>query len=406
MRRRVVITGIGVISSIGTGKEAFIEGLKKGKDGVKQIPYFDTSEYKVNRAAIVEGFDKKEYVMRDEKVEKERANVYALYGAKEAVEDSRLVLAGYDSDRLGVSLATSLASIDGKDQFNTYFLSSGYEGIDEKLVFETCSTMSGCVAKEYGIQGPSVTISTACAAGTNSVGYAFDMIQNDVCDAVITGGVDPFSRLSYSGFLSLMTITSDKISPFDENRSGIDIGEGAAVMIVEALETALKRGAHIYAEILGYGISNDAYHATSPDPNAGGAIRSMSECIKQAGIGIEDVNYINAHGTGTKVNDPMELLAIKSVFGDKAKNIPISSSKSMFGHTLGCAGSIEIMVCALAIENNFLPPTINTINPITDYNNYDFSLGTTREYKINAAISNSFAFAGNTASICVGRYTC
>lgn len=404
MKRRVLITGMGVISAIGTGKQSFLEGLKTGKDGVTSIPYFDTSDYALDKAAIVEGFDESDYKMKDSSVETERANVYALHAAKEAVIDSGLDFSTIDHDMVGVSLATSLASFAHKDVFNSQVFHKGYEGADPTLMMDTCSTAAGVLAKEYDAFGPSVTISTACASGSNSIGCAYDLISDGTCDIMITGGVDPFSRLSYSGFLSLHTISKTTIRPFDETREGIDIGEGAAILILEDMESALKRGAHIYAEVLGYGISNDAYHATSPDPMSGGAIRAINMCLDQAGIQPEDINYINAHGTGTRFNDQMELRAIKTVFGESAKNIPVSSTKSLMGHTLGCAGSIEALTCALAISEGILPPTIKTKEPMHDAEGMDFVLDLARSYQIEKAISTSFAFGGNTAVIAIGRY--
>jgi 3-oxoacyl-[acyl-carrier-protein] synthase II len=404
LKKRAVVTGVGVISSIGIGKEAFINGLRNGLSGIKPITYFDASEYRVGKAAIADDFTKKEYRMRNGGIETEISNVFALYAAQEAFTDAGLQMGKLDSARLGVSLATSLGGIQSKDRFLTNFHNRGYQDNDPYLVLETCSTTAGVVSKEFGCEGPTMTISTACAAGTNSIGYALDLIRSGECDRVIAGGADPFSRLSFSGFNSLLSITSTQIRPFDENRDGIDLGEGAAIVIIEELDTAIARGAKIYAEVLGYGISNDAYHATAPDPKAGGAIRAMEECLKDAGLNKEQINYINAHGTGTKFNDAMELLAIKTVFGERAKEIPISSSKSMFGHTLGCAGSLEFVTCVLAIKENFIPATINTEIPIKGYEDYDFVLKESRNYQVNAAISNSFAFAGNTASVAAGRF--
>lgn len=405
MGRRVAITGIGVISPIGSGKYNFLKGLREGKNGVKEIPYFDLSGYKVNRGAIIEGFDKKTYTICSGYVESEPANVLGLYAAKEAYEDSGLQDGYYDRERTAVSIATSLASIDGKINLHKHVIYNGnYDNADVNAGFDACSTPAGVIAKEYGCLGPCISVSTACAAGTNSIGCAYDLITDGECDMVISGGTDPFSELSYSGFLSLQTITKDKLSPFDAYRSGIDIGEGAAILILEELEAAKKRGAHIYAEILGYGISNDAYHATSPDPNAGGAIRSIKMALDTAKIKPNEIDYINAHGTGTIINDKMEMRAIDHVFGEYASKIAISSTKSMHGHMLGCAGSIEAVVCALAISYSFIPATINTKKIMEGYENFNIITGKSIDREVNIALSNSFAFAGNTASIIFGKY--
>ena len=405
MNKRVVITGLGIISSIGSGKKDFLKGLREGKNGVKEVPYFDMSQYKVNRGAIVEGFDKKSYTTKNNKVETAPTNVYGLYAAKEAFEDANLSADSYPRERKGVALSTSLGSIALKTETHRQFLKNkNYENIFLDSAFEACSTLTGVICKEYDCLGPNLTVSTACAAGTNSIGCGYDMIKNNECDMVITGGVDPFSELSYSGFLSLLTLTKKIMAPFDENRSGIDIGEGAGVLILEDLDSALARNAKIYAEILGYGISNDAYHATSPDPNAGGAIRSMKLSLQSANIMPEDIDYINAHGTGTRLNDNMELKAITEVFGEDASKVPISSTKSMHGHMLGSTGSIEAIICTLAIDNNFIPATINTSQIMQAYKDYNIIIEKSIEKRINIALSSSFAFAGNTASIVIGRF--
>ncbi len=405
--RRVVITGIGVISSIGTGKEDFMEGILSGKDGKKDIPYFNTEKYTLKRANIVEGFHETQYCMKNGNTEKEAANVYALYASKQAMEDAGLSSASYANDRKGVAVATSLGSIGGKANIHQQILDGkSYQDVDFSAAFECCSTPSGVISKEFECYGPNISVSTACAAGTNSIGCGYDMIKNDTCDMVIAGGSDPFEQMSFSGFLSLKTITQNELTPFDLNRSGIDIGEGAAVVILEELESALKRGANIYAEVLGYGLSNDAYHATSPDPNGGGARLAMSMAMKEAGINLADVNYINAHGTGTKINDKMETGAIAELFGAHASDIMISSTKSMHGHMLGATGSIEAIVCALAIKEGFVPATTKTKELMKECENLDIVLGTYRKEQIQYAVSNSFGFAGNSSSIVIGRYVC
>lgn len=405
MKRRVVITGIGVISSIGTGKEAFMQGILDGKDGKKDIPYFECDKYSLKKAHIVEGFDKKEYCLKSGIIEKEPANVYGLYASKQALDDAGITTDMYPNDRKGVSIASSLGSINGKADIHSQVLAGKrFNEIDFLPAFECCSTPSGVVAKEFDCFGPNISVSTACAAGTNSIGCALDMIQNGTCDMVIAGGSDPFEQMSFSGFISLMTITKNEIMPFDKNRSGIDIGEGAAILILESLDGALARGAHIYAEVLGYGISNDAYHATSPEPSGSGAKKAMSMAINQAGIKFEDVEYINAHGTGTKINDKMEIGAIKSLFGDHAFNLYVSSTKSMHGHMLGATGSIEIIACALALKEGFVPATTKTTELMDECVGMNIVLGKPLEKQVRIVLSNSFGFAGNSSSIVLSRY--
>lgn len=404
MKRRVVITGVGVISAIGTGKEAFKQGILSGKDGKKDIPYFNCEKYSLKKACIVEGFNEKEYCLKDGSIEKEPANVYGLYACRQALEDAGITTM-YQNVRKGVSVATSLGSISGKSDIHCQILTGKkYSEVDFLAAFESCSTPSGIIAKEFDCLGPNISVSTACAAGTNSIGCGFDMIQNDTCDMVIAGGVDPFEQMSFSGFISLMTITKNEITPFDKNRSGIDIGEGAGILILESLDSALARGANIYAEVLGYGISNDAYHATSPDPSGSGAKYAMSMAMAEAGIRKEDVEYINAHGTGTKMNDKMEIGAIKGLFGEHASNLYISSTKSMHGHMLGATGSIEAIVCALAIKDGFIPATTKTNELMDECEGMNIVLDKPLNKRINIALSNSFGFAGNSTSIVLGRY--
>lgn len=405
MGRRVVITGIGVISSIGTGKQAFMTGLREGKDGKKDIPYFNTDSYALKKAAIVEGFDKKEYVMSNGGTETEDANVYGLYASKQAMEDAGIEKDTYPNERKGVSVATSLGSIGGKSNIHKQILEGkSFDEVDFSAAFESCSTPSGVISKEFNCLGPNISVSTACAAGTNSIGCGFDMIKNDVCDMVIAGGTDPFEEMSFSGFISLKTVTQNELTPFDKNRSGIDIGEGAAILILEDLDSALKRGADIYAEILGYGVSNDAYHATSPDPQGRGAKLAMKMAMDEAGVKKEDVDYINAHGTGTKINDKMELKAIRELFEECVSDIKISSTKSMHGHMLGATGSIEAIICALGIKEGFIPGTTKTKELMEESEGMNIVLDGVKEGKIDIALSNSFGFAGNSASIVIGRY--
>lgn len=327
----------------------------------------------------------------------------ALSAAAEAVADAGIDFAHQDRRRVGVALATSLGGILCMDRFVVHNKEHGYEGADPNLFLHTCPSISGALAKEYGLRGPVITLSTACAAGTNSVGYAFDLIRSGRCTGMICGGTDPFTRLSFSGFNALKSLSKGHIQPFTKERDGLVLGEAAAILILESLDQALERGAPIYAEVLGYGISNDAYHATSPDPKGGGAVRAIMACLHEADFTLDRVNYINAHGTATRLNDAMEISAIRQVFGERGARIPISSTKSMIGHTLGCAGSVEALTCALAIKHHFLPPTIHFTEPMEGCEEYDF-VPESRAYEIDVAVSNSFAFAGTVAAIAIGRY--
>lgn len=406
MKRRVVVTGIGIISPIGNGIQEFERGLKSGKDGKSEITSFDTTDYKLKKAAVLKKNKFYTYKCRDGHEEKEPANSLALHASNEAWRDSGVTDAFYNPNRRGVAIASSLASIRGKAKIHNEILNGkNVKDINFDAVYESASTPGGMVAKELLCLGPNISVSTACASGTNSLGCAFDMIKENCCDIVIAGGVDPFEEMSFSGFLSLQTITKDEMRPFDENRSGIDIGEGAGIVILEELENAKKRGAHIYAEICGYGLANDAYHATSPDPEGVAAIAAMRMAINESDLDENSIDYVNAHGTGTRINDKMELQAIRKVFGEQLiKDVKISSTKSMHGHMLGATGSVEAIACILAVRDGFVPGTMKTIKIMKEYEDLDIIVGETIKENINFALSNSFGFAGNASSIVIGRY--
>ncbi|MEW8977728.1 MAG: beta-ketoacyl-[acyl-carrier-protein] synthase family protein [Symbiobacterium sp.] len=398
---RVVITGLGVISPIGIGQAAYVDALRRGVCGAGPITSFDTTGYRTAHGCEAGDFVTEPVALPDGSVERDRAALLALAAAEEAAEDAGLAAAGFDPWRLGVVMATSLGGILCMDQYLTDAITVR-QPADPSLFLHTCPSITGVIAQKYGARGPTITVSTACAAGTNSVGYAFDLVRTGRCTAVLCGGTDPFTRLSFSGFNSLKSLSRGLARPFSRDRDGLVLGEAAAVLVLESLSSARARGARIYAEVLGYGISNDAYHATSPDPKGGGAVRAIRACLQEAGLTPDDVDYINAHGTATKLNDGMELRAIVQVFGERASRIPISSTKSLIGHTLGCAGSIEALTCALAIAHEFLPPTINLSEPVEGYEAFDF-VRESRPCRINVALSNSFAFAGNVAVIALGR---
>lgn len=405
MKRRVVVTGIGIISPIGNSIKEFTKALKEGKDGKSEITGFNTEKYKLKKAAVLKTSKFYTFKCKDNHVETDPANSLALHASLEAWRDSGVPENYYDCDRRGIAIASSLASIRGKSRIHKDILNGKkLEDIDFNPVYENGSSPGGMVAKELSCLGPCVSVSTACASGSNSIGCGADMIKNNRCDIVIAGGVDPFEEMSFSGFLSLQTITKDEMRPFDENRTGIDIGEGAGIIILEELEHAKKRGAHIYAEICGYGLANDAYHATSPDPEGTAAVAAMNMAINDAAIIKEDIDYVNAHGTGTKINDKMELQAIRNLFGTHSKNVKISSTKSMHGHMLGATGSVEVIACILAICEEFIPGTIKTKKIMEEFDDLNIVVGKSIKEKIDFALSNSFGFAGNASSIVIGRY--
>lgn len=394
--KRVVVTGMGCINSISTNVEEFSKALKSGKCGIQPITIFNTDKYRTNLAAQVSDDVYKSLFGENDNTQLRVTN-FAMKACEEAMNMSG-ICENVDLQRMGVSIATSLGCIDSIDEYLTC-CDKGEEG-NLNSYLNTCCTLGEQIAETYGLKGYVSTVSTACAAGTNSIGIAFDAIRYGRADAMICGGADPISRISVNGFNVLKSLSgSGVVRSFSTGRDGLIIGEGAGMIVLEEYEHAVKRNAPILCEVVGYAISNDAYHMTTPDPRGGGAIRAILNCIKDANMTIDDVDYINAHGTGTIYNDEMELKAIAKVFAEKGKDIPISSIKGMIGHMLGAAGSVEFISTVLSISESYIPPTINFGERISEYEEYSFVPNTYVEQEVNCAISNSFAFAGNTASI-------
>jgi 3-oxoacyl-[acyl-carrier-protein] synthase II len=406
MKRRVVITGVGVLSPIGKGKEEFVKALLSGKSGIELIQSFDTSDYRTNKGGEIKNFNAADYSDVIKGIEKlGRATQLTLVATTEALEDSGYQITIDNCQNVGCILGSS----EGETHFMDEYITAEENGSNEEKRHQLVPKIPSAaiyqeLADRLGIHGQCATIATACAAGTNAVGYAADLIRFGIADMMIAGGVDVFSRLSFSGFNALMSVTKTCCKPFNQNRDGMILGEAAAIMILESLDSAIQRGADIYAEVLAYGISNDAYHITSPDPNGGGAKRSINSALNDAKVSADQVEYINAHGTGTQSNDIMEVQVIRELFNQPPAKIPVSASKSMVGHTLGAAGAIESLICTLAIKNNFLPPTINFVESIEGYEDIDFVPNESRPAEIKIALSNSFAFAGNASSILIGKY--
>lgn len=396
--KRIVVTGMGCINSIAKDINEFSQALKNGVSGIKPITIFDTKGYRTSLASQVSDQVYSE-LFNDGQEDDLRIINFCLHACKEAMEMSGIE-GSVDNNRFGISIATSLGCIDAIDNFWTN--KNEDKEIEYSSYTNTCCRLGERIAAEYKINGFISTVSTACAAGTNSIGIAFDAIRYGRADAMICGGADPVSRISVCGFNALKSLSnSGLVRSFSRDRDGLIIGEGAGIIILEEYEHAKKRGAKILCEIAGYGLSNDAYHMTTPDPEGRGAIRAIANCIKDANIDMKEVDYINTHGTGTIYNDVMELKAIKKFFGDHSKNIPITSIKGLIGHTLGAAGSIELISTIITINEGFVPPTINFTESIEGYEEYIFSQNSYTEVPVKCAISNSFAFAGNTASIAV-----
>ncbi len=411
MKKRVVVTGIGAITPVGIGKEEFWQSLLAGKSGIGPITRFDASEYTTRIAGEVKDFEPAKYIDKKEAKRMDRCTQFAVAAARMAFEDSGMDLDKEDRARIGVVVGTGIGGIDTlHDQYRTLF-DKGPGRISPFFVPMMIANMAaGQTSITFGLQGPSTCVVTACATGTNSIGDAFKIIQRGDADVMVAGGTEAcISPAAVAGFCAMKAMSTrndepQKASrPFEKERDGFVMGEGAGIVILESLEHALARGAHIYAELAGYGFNADAYHITAPAPEGVQAAKCMEMAIKDAGLLPSDVSYINAHGTSTPLNDKNESLAIKSLFGDHAYKLAVSSIKSMTGHLLGAAGGIEAIASVLSVENDIVPPTINYEVPDSDLD-LDYVPNVARKHVVNVAISNSFGFGGHNATILVKKY--
>ena len=396
MNRRVVITGLGVISSIGIGWEAFWENLLKGKSGISPVSSFDTSNHFTHNGGEIKNFRPDDFISKEKAGLYSRASQFALAAVSLAVKDANLSTEDFSYVNIGTCIGTTLGSVQTVEIINELSLIHKQD-IGEKLIYQvpTHSTPSA-VAREFGFRGPVMMFSTACAAGNYAIGYGFDLIKLGRADIVFAGGSDPFSKVAFTGFNQLSAVAPEKCQPFDKNRKGMMVSEGAGILALESLESAIKRKVHIYAEILGYGLSCDAGHMTQPSVD--GVSSCMRKAMDAAGVQKEDVDYISAHGTGTLANDRTECAAIKEVFGLRHNEIPVSSIKSMLGHTMGAASALEAAVCSLAIMNDKIPPTINYETPDPECD-IDCVPNQAKEKTVNVALNNSYAFGGNNACL-------
>ncbi len=410
-RKRVVITGTGVVSPVGTGSEKFWQALLAGKSGIRSISTFDASKLASRIAGEVTDFDPLEHFSTKEARNFARFVQFAIVASKEAVSHAKLNLDEVDRDRVGVLIGSGIGSIHSIESEYQKCLDKGPGRISPHFIPKIIiNEAAGNVSIALGAKGPTTCITTACSTATNAIGDAFRFIQCGDCDIIIAGGTESATTLlGVGGFCALKALSQrndepEKASrPFDLNRDGFIMAEGAGIVVLESLEHAQKRGAPILAEIVGYGRTSDAYHVTAPDPSGSGGARAMELAIADAGLSLEDISYINAHGTSTKLNDKVETLAIKRVFGSRAKEVPISSTKSMTGHLLGAAGGIEFIACIYAIRDNIIPPTINYETPDPDCD-LDYVPNKAREVKVTAAMSNSLGFGGHNASLVVKKF--
>jgi 3-oxoacyl-[acyl-carrier-protein] synthase II len=399
MKKRVVVTGIGLLTPVGEGKEETWSNMISGVSGVDEIRYIDTTDFRTHRGAEVKNFKFGKY--SDNKKPIGKASMFAIACGAMALEDARLDLAGVDPGKVGVCLGTTMGEIQVMEGYNDQFFSGGNGA--HNLSNYSCHNIALNVAENFGLEGPCYVINTACAAGIYSIGYAFDCIRNGESDIILSGGVDVFSRVALTGFNRLLASSPDFCRPFAKNRKGMIIGEGAAVLVLESEEHALKRGADIICEVSGYGTACDAYHMTAPHREGAGGIAAIKKALKGSGKRIEDIDFISAHGTGTPANDKIETNIIKKVFGEKAYEIPITAIKSMIGHTFGAASAIEAAICAMVINRGVIPPTINydEKDPDCDLN---YVTNVKKEKKVNITLSNAFAFGGNTAALILEQY--
>jgi len=411
MKRRVGITGIGVVSPTGNSKDTFWDALKSGKSGIRKITKFDASTFGVQIAGEIRDFHPEKRLDRKEIKRYDIFTQYALFAADEAIEDASLIVEKEDTERIGVIIASGIGGTITWEQQHTKLLEMGHDRVNPLFIPRMLiNTAPGAVAIRYGFKGPNFATVSACASSGHAIGEAFRKIQYGEMDIALAGGAEgSITPLAVSGFTAMKALSrrNDKPEkssrPFDKNRDGFVMAEGSAVLVLEELEHAQNRGARIYAEICGYGATDDAFHITAPDENAGGPARAMKIAVQDAGMTPEDVEYINAHGTSTILNDRIETIAIKKVFGEYAYKIPVSSIKSMTGHLLGAASSIELAATALTVYYGIIPPTINYETPDPECD-LDYVPNKFREKSVGFAISNSLGFGGHNATLAIKKF--
>jgi 3-oxoacyl-[acyl-carrier-protein] synthase II len=406
MDERVVITGLGALTSMGTGADQLWENILAGKSGVSQIESFDASPFTTRIAAEIKDFNPEDYMERKEARRMDRFVQFGVAAARMAIEDSGIQITPENAERVGVLIGSGIGGILTIEQQFDVLVSKGPDRISPFFIPMLIADMaSGQVSIIFGCKGPNTTVVTACATGTHAVGDAFRMIQRGDADAMIVGGAEAaLCRLGVGGFCAARALSTRNDDPehasrpFDGTRDGFVMGEGAGVLVLESLTTARARGARIYAEVLGYGLTGDAYHITAPAPEGEGAARAIRMALRTAKVKPDEVDYINAHGTSTVPNDKLETAAIRTVFGDHAYKVAVSSTKSMTGHLLGAAGAVEAILSAKAIQQQTAPPTINYSTPDPECD-LDYVPNKPRPMKIRTVLSNSFGFGGHNATL-------
>ncbi|MCG2712731.1 MAG: beta-ketoacyl-[acyl-carrier-protein] synthase family protein [Candidatus Omnitrophica bacterium] len=398
--RRVVVTGLGVVSSVGIGKDTFWEKIISGASGISKVTGFDTTDFQCHYGGEIKDFNPEQFMPKRKIRFLGKTSQLAIAASFLALEDARINLTGITKEKFGVLVGTTLGE-RSMEEVTEAWAKGGLTNIDRLKLFQAAANnISAGIGIQFKAMGLNFLIPNACAAGNYAIGYAFDLVKNGDLNFALAGGSEAFSRVAFSGFQRLYAMASDKCRPFDKNRKGMMLGEGSGILFLESLDSARKRGAAIYAEILGYGLSCDAYHATASD--AAGVAKVMNKALEDAKISSEQVDYICAHGTGTPMNDKTESKAIKEVFGSRHKDVLASSLKSMIGHTMGASAAIESAACCLAIKDGIVPPTINfeTSDPECDI---DCVPNIARKKKINIALNNGFAFGGNNCCVVFGK---
>jgi 3-oxoacyl-[acyl-carrier-protein] synthase II len=410
-KRRVVITGIGMISPLGIGNEPTWKGVVEGRSGIGCITKFDATNFACKIAGEVRGFNPEDWIEKKEVKKSDTFIHYAIAAAQMAVDDSGLDTKKEDSDRFGVIIGSGIGGLPLIEEMHTKMLERGPSRISPFFIPGLIVNLaSGQISIRFNCRGPSSAPATACATGAHAIGDAYKIIQRDEADLMFAGGSEAvITPLAVGGFAAMRALSTRNDDPahasrpWDLNRDGFVMGEGAGVLLLEERDRAKARGAKIYAELTGYGMSSDAYHITSPSEDGAGMSRVMQRALKDAHLGINDIQYINAHGTSTPVGDRIETIAIKTVFGDQAYKVPVSSTKSMTGHLLGAAGGLEAAICALAIRDQIMPPTINYETPDPDCD-LDYVPNTARPAKLQHVLSNSFGFGGTNASLILSAH--
>lgn len=411
-KKRIVITGMGAVTPIGIGVENFWNSLINGVSGVREIDIFDTTDYSSKIAGLVKDFEAEQFIDAKKIKKMERFTQFAFASAKMAMEDSKLDLDKEDKTRIGVILGCGIGGLNTIEQQTKILLEKGPRRVSPFLIPMLITNMApGEVAIEFGLKGINFSVSTACASATHAIGEAVRALRCGDADVILTGGTEgAVTPLGLAGFCSLKALSTrnddpkSASRPFDKDRDGFVMGEGAGVIVLETLEHAKSRGARIYAELSGYGATDDAYHITSPDLEGNSATNCVKNAIKDSGFNLEDIDYINPHGTSTSLNDKIETLVFKKVFGERAYKIPISSTKSMTGHLLGAAGAVELIACVKTIGTGIIHPTINYTTPDEECD-LDYVPNVCRKNQnVKVAISNSLGFGGHNSTIVVNKY--